>query len=247
MMRTKTYFISDLHLGAGYISDPRAHEQRVVKWLREIKQDARRLYLLGDILDYWFEYKTVVPRGYVRFFGALAELADAGVEITWFIGNHDIWIFDYLSREIGLTLVDGYKVVDIEGRKFFLSHGDGIGAMKPGFKFIRSVFRNKVCQKLYSSIHPRWTVGFAHGWSSHSRTSSCEVAEFLGEKEPFMVFAREYLTKEHIDYFVFGHRHVLVSEKIDDNSTLIMLGDWITQFSYGVFDGAEFKLIPNYS
>ncbi len=245
-MRTKTYFISDLHLGAGYIENPREHELRVVKWLREIKNDAERLYLLGDILDYWYEYKSVVPRGFVRFFGALAELADAGVKITWFIGNHDIWIFDYLPREIGIEVVDGYKVVDISGKRFFLSHGDGIGALKPGFRFIRSVFRNKVCQKLFSAIHPRWTVGFAHSWSSHSRTSSNDETGFLGDKDPFMIYARDYLHKEHIDYFVFGHRHSLVDEYIADKSRLIILGDWINQFSYGVFDGCEFRLISNY-
>ncbi len=245
-MRTKTYFISDLHLGAGYVKNPREHEQRVVKWLHEIKDDAERLYLLGDILDYWYEYRSVVPRGFIRFFGALAELADAGVKITWFIGNHDIWIFDYLPREIGMEVVDGYKVVDISGKRFFLSHGDGIGALKPGFRFIRSVFRNKVCQKLFSAIHPRWTVGFAHSWSSHSRTSSNDETGFLGEKDPFMLYAREYLPKEHIDYFVFGHRHALVDESITMDSRLIILGDWIGQFSYGVFDGKDFRLLKDY-
>lgn len=239
-----TYFISDLHLGASYLDNRLDYERRVVRWLHSIKDTAQALYLLGDVLDYWYEYRNVVPRGFTRFFGALSELADAGVKIIWFIGNHDIWIFDYLPTEIGLTVVDGYRVQEIGGKRFFLSHGDGIGSLKPGFKIIRSLFRNKFCQWLFASIHPRWTVPFAHRWSSSSRDFSGEVPQFAGgEKEPFVAFAREYLKKEeHIDYFVFGHRHVMVDYPLEEESHLIILGDWIHHFSYGMFDGENFTL-----
>lgn len=243
-MRQNTYFISDLHLGASYLRNPHDYERRVVKWLRSIKEDAKSLYLMGDILDYWYEYRNVVPRGYVRFLGALAELADSGVEVTWFIGNHDIWIFDYLPNEIGVKVVDGYQVKDIDGKRFFLSHGDGLGKLKFGFRVIRSVFRNRFCQWLFSAIHPRWTVPFAHRWSSHSRNFSEEKPIFEGEdKEPFISFARNYVKENgHIDYFVFGHRHVLLDYLIGEDSHLIVLGDWIHHFSYGKYDGHDFTL-----
>lgn len=245
-MRNKTYFISDLHLGASYFENPLEQERRVVRWLNSIKDSAKAIYLLGDILDYWYEYHNVVPRGYTRFLGTLAMLADEGIEIRWYIGNHDIWIFDYLPNEIGMAVVDGYEVREIDGHKFFLSHGDGIGSLKPGFKFIRSVFRNKICQKLFAGIHPRWTIPFAHGWSSHSRSSSSEPLTFQGEdNEPFIAFARDW-NKQHcnapIEYFIFGHRHILLNYEIDNDSRVVILGDWINQFSYAVFDGKTLTL-----
>ena len=153
-MSKKTFFISDLHLGASYLDEPKSYERRVVRFLNSIADEADELYLLGDILDYWYEYRTVVPRGYIRFFGALSALADKGVKITWFIGNHDIWLFDYLAQEIGLRVVDGYEVREIYGKRFFLSHGDGLGKLPPTFRLLRATFRNRICQKLYAAIHP---------------------------------------------------------------------------------------------
>lgn len=242
IQRSTTYFIADLHIGATYITDPRDHERRVVDFLRSIKDDAKTLYLMGDVLDYWFEYKKVVPRGYIRFFGALAELADAGVEIIWFVGNHDIWLFDYLRDEIGLKVVDGVEIREIDGKRFFLSHGDGVGRIRPVFRFIRSLFRNRFCQWLFSGIHPRWTVGFAHSWSAHSRGKGSD-ARFQGEKEPQIEFARGYLA-EHpdIDFFIFGHRHIARDYPLDDHTRLMMLGDCFKQFTYATFDGKELKL-----
>lgn len=245
MSRNITYFISDLHLGATYLSDSHAYERRVVRWLESIKDNAKALYMLGDILDYWYEYRTVIPRGYIRFFGELARLADAGVEIYWFIGNHDIWLFDYLRDEIGLTVIDGYLVKEIAGKVFFMSHGDGLGKLKPSFRFIRSLFRNRICQKLYSGIHPRWTIPFALNWSTHSRNFNEEIPQFEGpDKEPLIKFSQDYLTTHpEINYFVYGHKHVLVDFHISDTSEVVILGDWIHHFSYGMFDGNEFKLL----
>jgi len=244
--RNMTYFISDLHLGASYLNNPLDYERRVVRWLNTIRPSAKAIYLLGDILDYWYEYRNVVPRGFTRFLGTLASLADEGVEIRWYIGNHDIWIFDYLPNEIGMTVVDGYEIREIDGLKFFLSHGDGIGNLKTSFKLIRSIFRNRVCQKLFSGIHPRWTIPFAHRWSSHSRNFSEEKPQFLGEeKEPFINFAKNWIADHKnttIDYFVFGHRHILLDYKLDSNSSVIVLGDWIHHFPYAAFDGNKLSI-----
>ncbi len=237
--RKYTYFISDLHLGAIYLKDKLGYERRMVEWLYSIKDDARELYMLGDVLDYWYEYRTVVPRGYIRFFGALAALADAGVKIYWFIGNHDIWLFDYLRDEIGISVIDGYIVKEIEGKKFFLSHGDGVGRLKPSFKMMRAIFRNKTCQKMYSAIHPRWTIPFALRWSCSSRNFSEEmpVCDNPAE-EPLVKFATGYSAiHPDIDYYIFGHRHILLDYNISDNRHVIILGDWIHHFSYARFDG----------
>lgn len=242
------YFISDLHLGARTIPDRRRHEARVVRFLDSIADDCGELFLLGDILDYWFEYRTVVPRGYVRFFGALARLADRGVKITWFIGNHDIWLFDYLRDEIGIKIVDGYEVRDILGSRFFLTHGDGVGKLPRSFRFLRAVFRCRFLQKLYSGIHPRWTIPFALGWSRHSRSSDSKMKLFEGEaSEPLIAFARDYLATVDptVRYFVFGHRHTLVDFDLGpsaDHARVEILGDWIHHFSNGRFDGERFTL-----
>ncbi len=243
-MRTLTYFISDLHLGAGYISDPRAQEKRIVGFLRHIAPTAKRLFLLGDILDYWWEYRDVVPRGFTRFFGALAELADSGVEIIWFKGNHDIWIFDYLPSEIGMKVHDGVMVTSLEGgATFMLEHGDGVGPRPASFRFLCSMFRCRPLQKLFAAIHPRWTVGLAHAWSAHSRkTGGFVPPENAGHT--LVEFAEHYnlTASPRIDYFVFGHHHTLLDQTLSDGSRLVILGDWISRFSYAVWDGKEMRL-----
>lgn len=242
--RTKTYFISDLHLGAKYFDAPLEVEKRAVKFLESIKKDAKALYLMGDILDYWFEYKNVVPRGFTRFFGKLAELSDSGIKITWFIGNHDIWIFDYLPNELGIEVIDGAIERIIDGKKFFLTHGDGVGKLPRPFKAIRTLFRNKFCQKLYSGIHPRWTIPFALAWSNESRKKPVDIEPYKGiDKEPIIIFAKEYLSVHpDIDFFIFGHRHILLDQPLSDRTRAIILGEWIHTCSYAVFDGNELKL-----
>ena len=244
MTRTATYFISDLHLGATYFNNAIDNERRVVKWLRSIKDNARELYLLGDVLDFWYEYRNVVPRGFIRFLGTLAELADEGVKITWLIGNHDIWIFDYLPNEIGCEVIDGNCVREIDGKRFFMSHGDAIGSLKPGFKLIRKIFRNRFCQKIFASIHPRWTISFAHNWSSHSRKAGGYQPRFEGEdKEPFIEFARKYSEENsEINYYLFGHRHIMLDYELDSNARVVVLGDWINHCSYAVFENGKLEL-----
>ncbi|MDE7153058.1 MAG: UDP-2,3-diacylglucosamine diphosphatase [Muribaculaceae bacterium] len=235
----QTYFLSDLHLGASYIADPRAHERMVVEFLLSIKQTASQIFLLGDVLDYWYEYRTVVPRGHVRFFGALAELADAGVRIVWLTGNHDIWLFDYLRDEIGITVVDGAVTTTIDGQNFYLAHGDAVGDIPRGFQIIRTIFRNRFCQTLFSAIHPRWTVPFAHRWSSHSRSTGAEEKPFDKQNDSFIRFAEQYNRlnpDKHVDYFIFGHRHILVDEEVKSaGARVVILGDWIKKFTYARF------------
>jgi UDP-2,3-diacylglucosamine hydrolase len=239
----KVYFISDAHLGAPYISGAHPHQRRLITMLRSFSRDASDIYLMGDILDYWYEYRTVAPRGYVRFLGYLAHLADSGIKIHWFTGNHDIWLFDYLRDEIGMEVVTESCQRTILGHEFYLSHGDDMGRQTRGFRVIRSVFRNRFAQFLFSAIHPRWTVPFAHRWSNHSRTHGGPEPYLGADKEPAMIFARQYLA-EHpdIEYFVSGHRHIMVDEKLGDRARYIVLGDCYKQFSYGEYDGETFQL-----
>lgn len=244
------YFLSDLHLGAPYFSDSHEAERRVVRFLDSIKGDADVIYLLGDILDYWYEYRYVVPRGFVRFFGKLAELADSGIRIVWFIGNHDIWIFDYLPSELGIQVIDGTLTEEIDGKCFFMTHGDGVGRQPWKFRFIRSIFRNRICQRMYSAIHPRWTVPFAYGWSRHSRENGgCdgylpkpENAERMIDN--ITVFSKEYL-KLHpeINYFMYGHLHLLKRFSIAPETEIVVLGEWIRTFSYARWDGTRLEVL----
>lgn len=238
------YFLSDLHLGAPYFEDSHQVERRVVAFLDSIKNDADAIYLLGDILDYWYEYRYVVPRGFVRFFGKLAELSDSGIKIKWYIGNHDIWIFDYLPSELGIEVVDGFSVETIDGKQFLLTHGDGIGKLPRSFKFLRSLFRNKYCQRAFSGIHPRWTVPFAYNWSRSSRKAegpNPKDAERMMKN--IRDFSMDYL-KEHpkTDFFIFGHLHLLEDINITPESRLIVLGEWITKNSYAHWNGKELTL-----
>ena len=239
----KAYFISDSHLGARYITNKREHEGRLVKFLDSIKDDAAELYLMGDILDYWYEYKYVVPRGHVRFLGKLAELADAGVKIFWFTGNHDVWLFDYLASEVGLKVLKGSTMMEVLGKQFLLSHGDDVGYQKPMYRFTRWCFYNRVCQWLYASIHPRWTYPIATGWSQQNRiTRPKEEEERVKEIccERLETFSKEHALKHpEVRHYVFGHLHLARQVKLNGDRTMTILGDWIEQYTYAIFDGQE--------
>lgn len=237
----RAYFISDLHLGAAYIADKRAAEQRVVDFLHSIAADASHLFLLGDVLDYWFEYRKVVPRGYVRFFGALASLADRGVEITWYTGNHDVWLRDYLRDEIGLTVRTGKTVERLKGKTLFLSHGDDVGKQPAMYRFTRWCFYSKLCQFLYATIHPRWTTAIATGWSSANRTSRNDDEVRRAQQvcvERHREFCEDYNRKHpgEIDFFVFGHLHVARATKLSPGNEMVHLGDWIDKCTYATLD-----------
>lgn len=238
----KAYFLSDLHLGARYFDNPREAERRVVRFLDSISSDAGAIFLVGDVLDYWYEYRYVVPRGFVRFFGKLAQLADAGVKIIWLIGNHDIWIFDYLPAELGITVVDGAVDCSIAGTRFFVTHGDDIDDSSRSFRMLRRLFRNRCCQHLFAAIHPRWTIPFAFGWSRHSRQDGMK-SEYAATPVRLETFAREQSASQpDIRYFIFGHLHILHRNRVSETAEAIVLGEWISRCSYAVFDGNELDI-----
>jgi len=264
----KIYFLSDAHLGSvshkketigkdsttmplpPFSSRKRDElfpehevERKLCRWLDMAKADAKAIYLLGDIFDYWFEYKNVVPRGFTRFLGKISEITDLGIEVHFFIGNHDIWLTDYLEKECGMIIHREPLVKDFNGKKFFLAHGDGLGDKSKSFKILRKLFHSKFCRNLFATIHPRWAVSIAHKWSGHSRETG-GIAEYLGEdKEYLVLFAKEHLKiAPNINYFVFGHRHIMLDLKITPDSRIIILGDWISYFSYAVFDGENMRL-----
>ena len=240
MAGKNTYFISDLHLGAKYMNNPLERERRVCRFLDSIRDDAAELYLLGDILDYWYEYKYVVPRGYIRFLGKLAELADAGVKLTWVTGNHDVWLFDYLRDQLSMTILKGHTVIEAQGKRILISHGDDVGVQPAMYRFTRWCFHNKICQWLYAAIHPRWTYPIATGWSNENRTRrDPQQQQAISERAAsrLLDFSRGYY-REHpdVDAFVYGHIHIARINRQDDMPPVIFLGEWISLNSYVVLD-----------
>ncbi len=234
------YFLSDMHLGSRTFEHPLDVERRVVRFLDSIKDDCAELYLVGDVIDYWFEYKYVVPRGFTRFLGKLGEFHDAGIPVHWWTGNHDIWIFDYIPQETGAVIHRTGEEVTIRGKRLYIAHGDGLGSDSRALKFMGRFFRNRFCQRLYAMIHPRWTTAFAYRWSAHSRLTGGDFPDFQGEdREPLVKFAKAYL-HEHpdLDYFLFGHRHIMLDLMLSRHTRMLILGDWIQHFSYAVMDDA---------
>jgi UDP-2,3-diacylglucosamine hydrolase len=240
----KIYFASDFHLGVPNYENSLEREKRIVRWLDSIKHDAEELYLMGDVFDFWFEYKRVVPQGYVRLLGKLAELSDSGIPIHYFTGNHDMWIFNYLPKEIGAKIYSEPITREIKGKKFYLGHGDGLGPGDKGYKFLKKVFANKFGHWLFARFHPNFSLMCAHYFSSKSRLANGISDEiFLGEdKEWLVIYSKEILKKTHIDYFVFGHRHLPLDIKLNSYSRYINLGEWINYNSYAVFDGERMEL-----
>ena len=250
MSGKNTYFISDLHLGAKYMDDPLGREKRVCRFLDSIKDDAAELYLLGDILDYWYEYKYVVPRGYIRFLGKLAELSDGGVKITWVTGNHDVWLFDYLRDQLGMTVLKGHTVVETAGKRILIAHGDDVGVQPVMYRFTRWCFYNKVCQWLYAAVHPRWTYPVATGWSNENRTGrdpakQQAVSERAAER--LLDFSRDYYAKHSdVEAFVYGHLHIARMNEADGMPPVIFMGDWISLCTFVVLDQAPGKFTLKY-
>lgn len=242
-IRDKIYFASDFHLGSHPRSATPQREARIVAWLDKIKDDAAELYLMGDVFDFWFEYATVVPKGYIRFLGKLADLADAGVKITLFKGNHDMWMFGYLKSELGATIIDNELIIERGGKTFYLHHGDGLGPGDRKYKILKKFFRSRLCQWLFARLHPNLGIGIAQRWSAHSRISSGGEETFLGEdREWLIVYAKELLEQRHYDYFIFGHRHLPIDLELPHNSRYINLGEWINYNTYAVFGEGTLEL-----
>ncbi len=240
----KIYFISDFHLGVPDYNSSLEREKKIVRWLEQIRADVQILYLMGDVFDYWFEYKYVVPKGYVRLLGKLAELADAGVEIHYFTGNHDMWVFDYLPHEIGMQLHLEPIFKEYNGKQFYLGHGDGLGPDDHGYKFLKKALANKFLQWMFARIHPNLGIGMMQYFSKKSRIATgTSDADFLGEdKEWLIIHCKEELQKKHFDYFVFGHRHLPLDIQLNPNSRYLNLGEWINYNTYAVFDGTNLEL-----
>ncbi len=240
----KIYFISDFHLGAPDKVKSLEREKRIVRWLEMVRKDASEIYLMGDVFDFWFEYKHAVPKGYVRLLGKLAELSDQGITLHYFTGNHDMWVFDYLPKEIGVTVYREPVSRVINNKHFYIGHGDGLGPGDHGYKFIKKVFANRFCQWLFARLHPNFGIPLAHYFSRKSRVATGTTDEkFLGEeKEWLVVYSKELLQKKHYDYLIFGHRHLPLDIKVGDQSRYVNLGEWLNYNTYGVFDGETLKL-----
>lgn len=238
----KIYFASDIHLGAPNARESLVREKLFVSWLDLIKDDAAEIFLLGDVFDFWFEYKRVVPRGFTRLLGKLSEIVDSGIPVHFFTGNHDIWIFDYLPEEVGLIVHREGIPWEYNGKRFFLAHGDGLGPGDGGYKFLKKIFTSSSMQWMFARLHPNFAVWLASKLSQDSRQSRV-ASTFLGEDNEWLVqFAYERLKSEHFDYFIFGHRHIPIDIKLQNDSRFIYLGDWIKHFTYGVYDGTDFAL-----
>lgn len=242
--KTRIYFASDLHLGMHPLEESRERERHFVRWLDQVSIDAKEIWLLGDIFDYWYEYRKVVPRGFTRFLGKLATLCDQGIEVHIFTGNHDVWLFDYLPDEIGLTVHTKIITRTWNNHKFMLGHGDGLLSSEVGYRLLQGMFHSKVLQWLYSRIHPNGSTAFAQWWSKRSRMKKGSYVPFLGvEKEHQITYAKKVLLKDpDIEYFIFGHRHVPFQIRLNESSQVICLGDWIVNFTYAVFDGEQFLM-----
>jgi UDP-2,3-diacylglucosamine hydrolase len=240
----KIYFASDFHLGVPSHRSSKERETRIVNWLDSIKADAEEIFLVGDIFDFWFEYKTVIPKGFVRLQGKIAEITDSGIPVHFFTGNHDMWIFDYLPSELGITLHKKPITKTVNGKKLYIGHGDGLGPGDTKYKLLKKIFSSTLCQWLFARIHPNLGIAVAQYWSSKSRIATGKYDEkFLGEEnERLITYCKDILKETHYDYFVFGHRHLPIEFSLNEKSTYVNLGEWINFYSYAVFDGTKLEL-----
>ena len=238
------YFLSDLHLGAPDHATSLQREKRIVAFLENIRKDAAVIFVLGDMFDFWYEYKKVVPKGFVRILGKLAELTDSGIAIHFFVGNHDMWMSGYFEEELGINVYHSHQTFEFNGKKFIIGHGDGLGPGDLKYKFLKKVFRNRIARAFFGMLHPSVGIGMANYFSRKSRAATGSSDEhFMGEENEWLIsFAKKELQKQHIDYFVFGHRHLPIEFKLPGGSLYINLGDWINYFSYAVFDGNTLTL-----
>ncbi len=242
--KSKIYFASDFHLGVPDHASSRKREDKVVAWLSMCQKDAKEIYLVGDLFDFWFEHKHTAPKGHVRFLGKLAELTDAGTPVHVFTGNHDMWMFEYLPKEIGVQMHRAPIQKTFGDKKFYIGHGDGLGPGDNAYKLLKKIFANKFCQWCFARLHPNLSFWLAQNSSKKSRIqSSGEDEKYLGDNEEWLaIYAKEILQKEHFDYFIFGHRHLPIDISVGPKSTYFNLGEWMNHYTYVVFDGAKAEL-----
>jgi UDP-2,3-diacylglucosamine hydrolase len=240
----KIYFSSDNHLGAPTPAESLPREQKFVRWLDLVKKDAAAIFLLGDLFDFWFEYKTVVPKGFVRVLGKLAEISDSGIPIYFFVGNHDLWMGDYFEKELNIPTFRDVKEFTFNNSVFLIGHGDGKGPKDMGYKRMKKVFTNPAFKWLFRWFHPELGMRLAQYLSVKNKLISGDDDKlFLGDQQEWLAqYAKRKLETKHYDYFIFGHRHLAMKISLSDTSTYFNLGDWISQYTYGVFDGKEFTI-----
>lgn len=239
----KVFFASDFHLGAPNKEGSLEREKKIVRWLDQVKEEAHAIFLVGDIFDFWFEYKRSIPKGFVRFQGKIAELTDQGIPVVFFTGNHDTWMFNYFEEELSVSIYRDPTVFTFNGQRLLIGHGDGLGPGDAFYKILRKIFTNKICQWLYARIHPNTGIALANKWSRNSRVTSTakEEKQQLAE-EWLLTYCKETEASIHHDYYIFGHRHLPLELPVNDKSTYINLGEWINYFTYGVFDGDKMNL-----
>lgn len=239
----KLYFASDFHLGIPNEEKSREREQRIIKWLEHISKDASAIFLVGDIFDFWFEYKNTVPKGYIRFLGKLAELRDQGIAIEMFTGNHDLWMADYFPSQLDINIHRNPVCVEVNNKRLYVGHGDGLGPGDTAFKIIKKIFTNPICKWLFQWIHPNIGVSLANHWSRKSRLANgIQDDEFKGENERLWKYCQVIEEHSHYDYYIFGHRHLQLELPVSDNSTYYNLGEWVNQSTYLEFDGNKAQL-----
>ena len=243
MNKNKIYFASDFHLGSPNMEESRDREKIIVSWLDQIKEDAKSIYLIGDIFDFWFEYKMVVPKGYVRILGKLAELTDNGIKIHFIVGNHDLWMIDYLKEECGISVYHNPITIKENNKNIYIGHGDEIASGNKYFKFLKKIFTNKTCQWLFARIHPNTAIKIAHSWSRHSRTNG-ETPPYLGSENEYQeqFCINHHKKNNNINFYVLGHRHLPLDINITENCRYINTGDWIHHFSYAILENENIQL-----
>ena len=241
----KIYFASDFHLGVPNEASSNKREKLICTWLKSIKSDCFELYLVGDVFDFWFEYKEAIPKGFVRIQAAIADFTDSGIPVYYFTGNHDMWAFNYFEKELGLKMFRAPIEKMYNNKLFYIGHGDGLGPGDYGYKFIKKVFANKLCQWAFARLHPNFGLGLGNFWSRKSRhaTGTSDEIYHGDDKEFLVVYCNELLKNKYYDYFIFGHRHLVLDIELNNKkSRYFNLGDWIKYNSYGVFDGDNFKI-----
>ena len=240
----KVYFASDNHLGAPNRDMSIVREKKFVAWLDEVKQDAAAIFLLGDLFDFWFEYKKVIPKGFVRVLGKLAEISDSGIPVYYFVGNHDLWMNGYFEQELNIPVYHSPKTFTMNTKSFLIGHGDGLGPGDTGYKRMKKVFTNSLCKWLFKWLHPDLGVRLAQYLSVKNKLISGEEdIKFLGEDNEWLVqYCKRKEKEKHHDFYVFGHRHLPMEIQISKNSTYLNTGDWIKYYTYGVFDGENMLL-----
>ena len=243
---TKIYFASDQHFGAPTAEKSKVREEKFVAWLDLVKKDATCIFLLGDLFDFWFEYNTVVPKGFVRVLGKLAELRDSGIPIHFFVGNHDLWMRDYFEKELNIPVYHEPKEFTFDNKTFYIGHGDGLGPGDYGYKRMKKVFVNPLCKWLFKWLHPDIGVALAQHLSVKNKLiSGDEDVVYRGEKNEWLVlYSKEILANKHYNFFVFGHRHLPMTLEIGKDSEYVNTGDWVSYFTYGVFDGEKMEVLP---